>query len=402
MAEKEVKALYSNLKGVDTKQNLVDMPFHSNIAVASNELFLRTTINRNLEKLLANDVYLYSKISSIGSDNLFSIQLYRETKSYSKGDVVLYMEYADEAKTRIDNVYILQSLIDNNENRPTYDYVDAYLKDFTNSGWQEPNPFFSLYQSTDDEINLSSFISASVDSKFHLSHELDLTYHRYGQLDYDTLSSKLLLNDVSNIADEREELFWDYEVSKVSDRNFNGFCRKWGNGVLEYDLTFCLGDEMKQVKTIKQDGTIEVNNFLKVNSLIPLSDDTFNNDDYFLDTDAYYIFNKSGSETQYVKNGIAQTNVTDQVNAYHGTLKFPIPFIDTNYMVFANGFNKQPNGFVQSPNAITFLNRKLDSITCLLVIPNYNGVTDIEQLILSRNVFQCQIIGRWKKKAAKL
>lgn len=374
----------------------VRIPFDKNIAVSSNEMFLRATINRNLEKLLKNDLHLAKIIDSYGSGNEFSIQIYKDTRIYAKGDVVIYPEYNKE-KTEILNIYLLESLVDNNKQVPEYEIVNSYVKDFVNSGWKEANPFFSIYNSTDDVLNISSFLEYAISDKFYLSHEADVQYHKFGEISEDTLSAKLLLKDLSNISDLRSKLFWAYETKKIEDDNFIGIYKKWGNGVLEYDLTFCLGDSVQTEKTIAPDGSIVTTNYIKANSFIPLSVNGFNNDDYFLNEDSYRIFNKTGSTVKYgLEEKIPQTNINAQVNTYTGTIKFPIPFIDDAYMVFASSSTADSAGHSQSPNTIIFSNRQKESITAIYVIPNYNGIENIEQVILRNNVFQCQIIGRWK------
>ena len=375
----------------------VKIPFDKNITVASNEMFLRTTINRNLEKLLKNDLALSKIIDNYGSGSEFSIQIYKNTRVYAKGDVVIYPEYNEE-QTTILNVYLLESLIDNNANKPSYERIETFIKDFSASGWREANPLFSIFNSNDEDLNISAFLEYAISDKFQLSHENDLEYHRFGAISEDTLSTKLLLNDFSNISDSRNGPFWPYEIGKASAGNYSGTYKKWGNGVLEYDLTFCLGDSIQVEKTIDENGNIKTTNYIKANSFVPLSTSNFNNDDYFLNAESYRIFNLAGSSEKYLSpdGKIAQTNINAQVNTYTGTIVFPIPFIDEQYMVFTSSTSTQPSGKSQSPNTLTFSNRMKESITVVYVIPNYNGISNLEEVILKNNVFQCQIIGRWK------
>lgn len=373
----------------------VDIPYNKNILVSSNELFLRATINRNLEKLLANDVYLRNKISNYGTSDEFAIQIYKETKIYNKGDAVIYPEY-DEEKTKILNIYLLECIKDENEKDPSYEIINDFIKDFTKSGWRDVNPLFAIYNSFDDKVNISSFLEYAISDKFHLSHELDLSCHKFGELRTENdLSSKILLKDLSNISDYRDSLFWAYEIGKVSGGNSKGMYKKWGNGVLEYDLTFSLSGEPQVEKTIAEDGSIKVTSYIRANSLVPLSSSDFNNDDYFLNEASYTIFNRLGTSDKYKLGGIEQTNINNQVNTYHVTIYFPIPFIDENYMIFTSS-TATDSGKSQSPNTITFTNRQKHSVTPVYVIPNYNNVEDIRAVILQNNSFQCQIIGRWK------
>ena len=74
---------------MDINLSSANIPFDKNIDVAANELFLRVTINRNLEKLLQNDITLAKKIEQQGTTDNFAIQFYKDTRIYNKDDIVL-------------------------------------------------------------------------------------------------------------------------------------------------------------------------------------------------------------------------------------------------------------------------------------------------------------------------
>ena len=373
----------------------INIPFNRNLNVATNEMYLRATINRNLEKLLKNDLALAKIVEEYSEHKIFSIETYKEDTVYSKGDIVVFIEY-NYKKRSILNLYLLESMEDSNSNVPEYEISDGYIKDFSKSGWKNLNPFFSIFSaSSDDETNLSAFIESSLSGKFHEEHELDKQLHKFGELSKESINEKVLLSDFSNISDSRDKLFWAYETGNVVEENCSGTYKKWGNGLIEYDLTFCLGDSVKKVQTISENGDVVITNFIQANSLTPLSSGDFNNDDYFLDRSAYTIFNRSCSDKNYIVDGIPQTNVDSQMNVYHGTIHFPIPFIDGQYMIFTSS-SADSSGKSQSTNTLAFLNRKKDSVTAMLAIPNYNSIKNIEEILLHKNVFQCQILGRWK------
>lgn len=374
-------------------RSLVDIPNYRNLMVSSNELFLRETINRTLEKLIENDAVLQKKINDYGTAALFSILPYREGYVYSRGDVVVFI---DEDDGQIKNIYLLECEADGNAEKPSYEIVDGFISDFSKSGWKNLNDFFSIYNSTDEEINLSSFVEHSMSSNFSLSHDDDLKYHKFGEIHVDTISEKLLKKDFSNVDDYHGSPYWSYETKKIASNNFVGYCKKWGCGVLEYDLTYCLGDSLAVEKTIASDGSVAVASAVKVNSLVPLSTSSFDNDDYFLREEDYFVFNKAGDSKRHVVGNMVQTNVTEEVNVYHGTIVFPIPFIDESYMIFTSERTKDADGKAQSPNTVAFTNRQKQSVTAVYAIPNYNAVPNIDELLLRTNVFQCQIIGRWK------
>ena len=375
--------------------NTISIPFNRDLNVATNEMYLRATINRNLERLLKNDLALEKVVENFSEHKVFSIEAYKEDTTYSKGDIVVYVEFSYK-KRSILNLYLLESMEDFNEKTPTYEISDGFIKDFSKSGWKNLNPFFSIFSSPpNDETNLSSFIESSLSGKFHEEHELNKDFHKFGELTRELVEEKVLLSDFSNISDTRDKLFWAYEISSVSYDNCSGTYKKWGNGLIEYDLTFCLGDSIKKVQTISENGDVTITDYIRANSLIPLSSNEFNNDDYFLDKNSYSIFNRLCSDKNYIVNGIPQTNVDERMNVYHGTIHFPIPFIDEQYMIFTSS-TSNPSGKSQSTNTLAFLNRKKDSITAMLAIPNYNGLKNIEETLLHKNVFQCQILGRWK------
>ena len=379
---------------MDINLSSANIPFDKNIDVAANELFLRVTINRNLEKLLQNDITLAKKIEQQGTTDNFAIQFYKDTRIYNKDDIVLYYEYEADNNT-IDNIYILQSLSNDNATQPRYEIIDSYIKDFNKSGWKDINPLFSIYNSNTPSVDIASCLDDAILNKFYLSHEMDLDYHKFGELTESNLSSKILLKDISNISDKRNQLFFPYENGSVSSDNLSGTYKKWGNGVLEYNLTFKLGDIFQKEMIIDENGDVKELSYIKVNSLIPLSSDEFNNDDYFLNESAYSIFNKNGTTDKYKLNDTYQTNINDKVNTYHCNLEFPIHFIDSNYMIFYNTPTLNSSGISQSINTLSFINRKNESITVVYIIPNYNN-KPIENVLLQNNLFQCQIIGRWK------
>lgn len=375
----------------------VSLPYDYHIDVASNEFFLRATINRNLEKLLKNDILLASKIEEYGTGSEFSIECWKYSRIYNKGDAVVYIEF-NSNKTEILNLYLLRCIRDNNTEEPSYEIVDNFIREFKKSGWEDTNPLFALYNSTDKKINLSTFIDYSISNKFYLSHEADIEYHKFGELSSTAeLSSKILLNDMSNIADNHIGPKFAYEVFLINENNLCGVGKKWGNGVIEYDLTFSLNGTSHIEKEISENGEIIDKIFYKVNSFVPLSNDLINNDDYFLSAADYNIFTIKGNKAIYEVNGIEQANVSHVVNTYHGSIVFPIPFIDTNYMIYVSNSTKNMSGKSQSPNTITFANRQKESITAIYVIPNYSNLDKIEEVLLENNLFQCQIIGKWKK-----
>lgn len=124
--------------------------------------------------------------------------------------------------------------------------------------------------------------------------------------------------------------------------------RKWDNGLLEYDLTFRLGYVSSD---IAGKDLISANNLI-----VPHRN---NNYLYFKDDSDYAMFNKGG-EGYVVTSSSKQVNLNSYMNAYTGTIKFPEPFRDLNYMVFTtNVKNIETEAYSLKSESITEHDKRL-------------------------------------------
>ena len=369
--------------------NVGDIPFSKNIDVATNELFLRSTINRNTERLLSNDLYLYDFVVRFKENGDYTILPWKASTEYCLGDVVVYTEY-NRDKDAILNLYLLQCTVDGNVAEPQKRIIDGYVADFSDSGWNNLNPFLALFYSEDPESNLSNYLAGVVSNRFELSHELDPKYHKFGNLEEHALSDVALNSSATNIADERDCGYWPYETIEVKTDAYSGTMRKWGMGLVEYDLTCKLVGSQK-VTRINSEGDIETVNYLAANAYSPISSEL--NDNYFMNRSAYSIFMKNGDPHIVDINGVMQTNLLSTVNMYHGKIEFPIPFADTNYMMFVSPTTDGSE--IGSPCALTFADKTEKSIEMVYAIPNYNELP-MEEIALKHNEFQCQVVGKWR------
>ena len=409
------------------------VPFLNNVDLAYNEVITNTSLNRNFEKLLSNDVYLiekaeteYSKIDFIGE--------YVPGHTYNKGDVVIYIEERyDEKKNAdgdtirsvhtVENLFILKSLIDNNDNKPEYEIVEG-LYYFNASGWKNENNIGSVFftQEEDnedtgrfkDKTNLNQYLEPNISSDLYLGHEINKEKHRFGELSYKTgddndISNKILLKDFSNINPNRKYYFWPgntYPISRLMNlaASSTGILpestfRYWQNGIIEYSFAYVFtSNEIVVLDDAGNRATSSIElypNTLHIDSSVgnPDSSDYNENYKYFNSPADFQIFKQNGSGLMQEYGQTRQKNVLPYQNVYSTTLKFPIEFLDLNYMTFNMSVSKN-NTSRQSVNAITFVNKTRKSISPIFVVANPDSEKLEDSVLIKNTKFYCQIIGK--------
>ena len=96
---------------------------------------------------------LTEEVEKLSNGESLSLTLWDPNISYNKGDVVVF--FKEESKqTSVEQgkreyVFILVSLIDNNDNIPNYDIVE-HIPVFTKSKWQLINPLSYLLQNLNE------------------------------------------------------------------------------------------------------------------------------------------------------------------------------------------------------------------------------------------------------------
>lgn len=302
------------------------LPASSYIDIAPNEYVTKYSINRNFEKLLSNDFYLYETYSTSTNpstsptEKLKKAQTYNKLKTYNAGDFVFYKIKKDDTK-----FYILSSVQGSNSHKPTVrkNVVtnDLYV---VNSDWWvivgiDPAKGNSLPK---DQVDMHVADSLALFQANHERNTEELSAHPIQRLGIQ--QSEKAFRTLENISEERQVFQYpSYIQSLVGDNTvYQGYMRKWDNGLLEYDLTFRLG--YINSDTAGKD-LISANNLI-----VPHRN---NNYLYFKDDSDYAIFNKGG-EGYVVTPSSKQVNLNPHMNAYTGTIKFPEPFRDLNYMMF--------------------------------------------------------------------
>lgn len=377
------------------------------IDIGSNEIITKTSINRNLYKLLSNDINL-SENSEDLYKNLKRLAPFVEKHVYNKGDLVLFLDeththegFVDD-KIIINNLYLLRSLQDNNTSIPKKYLVES-VPTFDDSGWHNENSFGSVFYN--DNL-LSTFVHIYLKDQTYELHSLNPKYHKHGVLStLNDVQTKVLSVSMTNGMPERARIPFPTFCGQLHTEGniINGFYKKWDTGLLEYNITYKLGDTSTYKHLLTQNNNVEEFKVLSSNSVFiqdnhMLSDDNYNeNNRYFLNKDDFSIFQIPNNNKITYVNKIRQANLNPYINVFTGTINFPIKFRDLNYMVFnsntaANRYGKSiinPN-----VNTITYVNKTVKSITAILVLNSFDNTDD--PVGLSKNEFQCQIIGRWK------
>lgn len=429
-----------------------------NVRVASNELLLRATINRNLKRLLDNDIALLSNANEV-YHGLYRIMPYEYGKVYSKNELAWFADFycvdsnkplydeavknyekeiypdlsADtfakhkrEAKQtgKVDwekdaekelkqkdaeereklkdkfwttTLYLLRSLKSGNDNPPEMTLID-YIPTFDASGWKNEFPFGAIY--TD---YFTEFTAYNLKKQLSKMHEVIKKYHPFGELSsYNEIPNKVLKTDISNIDPHRTHTFFPGETGTIEEMNsiMSGTYRKYDCGLLEYDLIFKLGDNKGTYAAYNPDGSLITIDNVDVNYLDLKNTETkdnlsCDNTPYYLSDDDSTIFKLAGSK-HHTEGNIKQNGLNTVVNTYSGTIRFPIPFKDTNYMIFGSGIasitsDAEDEVMMQNVNTIVYTNKAKQSVTAVMIVPSY----DDHIKVLSNNRFRCQIIGRW-------
>lgn len=415
------------------------------IGIASNELNLTYVVNRNFLKLLDNDKKIMSNINKV-RNGMYRIMPWNSETTYSKNDFVWYWEtYPNPISAETFNLkylsilnevelnggewteeyelsaqalsatycttslFLLRSTRNNNTVHPKMT-IDKNMVGrrgfmvplFDASGWHNENPMGTIY--TD---YFPVYIKELVDNHIYEIHENTERYHKFGTLSaYSDMDVKVLKTDVSNLDPDRKGFHFPYHTWTLEGTNtiLNGQARKWDCGLLEYTIEFKLGTDEEVPDSYNEDGSVrsldQIDiNYLNLRPRVTQEDDelVYDNRDYYLDESDADIF-KIPDGTTRVMNGIVHQNTNSKLNALMGTIRFPEPFIDTNYTIF---LQTPPcvclvggDTVEQNVNQMIFVNKSRKSVAALLIIPTYEGA---EPKLLYTNRFRMQVSGRWKK-----
>ena len=144
-----------------------------NVSVAPNEIMMNHVINRNLIKLIDNDVNLQNYYTMIL--NSLNISDFDEKNvPYKIGSLVWYRLN--------DNLFLLKCIRQENE----VPYLNSN-DEFVDSGWKNMNDNLNILS-----YGVASALSGRVDIKF-TEHQDSKLYHKFGKIQNDNVDEMLRL-----------------------------------------------------------------------------------------------------------------------------------------------------------------------------------------------------------------
>lgn len=378
-----------------------------NLDVGSNEYASKYSVNRILDKLLENDKLLEDFYREVFGS--FLIYEYQPNETYYYNDLVWFMSSAKKP-------YILRCI----KSEVVGDLSRWSEGDvFENYGWKDLNPDIDVLSEFGLEKKMSSWIA----KKFK-AHQDNTSLHPLGKISYGMtkpstdITTKVAVRDMSNLDSSREQSFFPYQTTylKTSSTSpiIGGYCRKYDNGLLEYDIIFRLSyyGEAEVDKDYGISASIlSCNNLDLANSRA--------DEKYFYETDDIQMFNSQGNTDSKYESEIGDTRQrcrNDYVNVYHATIDFavaantistPSPtFVnDASYMIFSGDVMCQSRDtslqtFGIGANQLVFTQKRAGSFVALLVAyPNQKFSTsgyNAANSGIEANSFHCSLVGRWK------
>lgn len=371
------------------------------VDVSNNEPIVTHTINRNIEKLLQNDLALNEVFSSIFGAT--AVSEYIEGNTYKFNDLVWFI---DDDK----QLYILRSLADGNKNKPRKPFIDY--------DWNDENVYVDLVQN-----GLEVIIRQHQANKL-LQHEhnaiqfedTQTKFHKYGAISEDDVDLRIMRADISNASARRSAAFYPYktisilkEQPELSNVILDGYCRVWDCGLLEYDIVYQFGYAGEEIYNGVRYTTLSCNNVEfednsgKSKAALDYSDNT----KYFNSTEDYSIFKYENTDENNfsIVGSSIQRNRNDAVNTYFAKIKFldNYYFKNDKYMIFGSGvlseFRDTKTGNIcPNSNTITYCDKSRSAVTAILVTfpedhtykePGYNAKNGG----IAVNSYHCKIIG---------
>lgn len=307
-------------------------------------------------------------------------------------------------------LFLLRCVRNDNRNPPE---TGNLYRTFEENGWKNEN------EQPDVKALMNGILSRLVNVYFarHVQ-----AMHRFGKLVSDAgsqdsanmVGKKVLRSDFSNIDRSRARNLYPYKTTFMNvdgrDRTVvSGQCRQYENGLMEYDIVFRLGfvgraDSDGMSVDVLSCNDVAINTYVGGSATARTRTD---NAQYFLSRNDYSIFRMAAGDAPLssVIDDTVQGNRNDYVNTYSGTIEFPVPFVDRNYMIFASDVTCQDRDVsaatvTPSQNAMAWVNKSQRSVTPMYIVfedashdaPGYNSTRSG----LVSNSFHCRIVGKWK------
>lgn len=378
-----------------------------NLDVGSNEYATKYSVNRILNWLLENDKLLEDFYREVFGS--FLIYEYQPNETYYYNDLVWFMSGDREP-------YILRCI-----KSEVKSDLSQWSKGqaFENYGWKDLNPDVNIL----NEFGLEKKMSAWIAKKFK-AHQDDESMHPLGRMSYGMkkpstdITTKVALRDMSNLDGSREQTFFPYQTTYLKTRELSpiidGYCRKYDNGLLEYDIVFRLS--YAGVAEVDEDYGISAT-IVNCNSLDLAN--AHDDEKYFYAVNDTEIFNNKNANESKEESEIGDTRQrarNDFVNVYHATIDFSTAAsnIDTpnpkfmnadSYMIFSGDIMCQTRDATTQTievgaNQMIFTQKRAGSFVAMLVTyPNQKFSTsgyNAKNGGIEANSFHCTLVGRWK------
>lgn len=337
---------------------------------------------------------LTEEVEKLSDGGSLSLTLWDPNISYGKGDVVVY--FKEESKQtsaeqgKREYVFILVSLIDNNDNIPNYDIVE-HIPVFTKSKWQLINPLSYLLQNLNElrDVVLGVF-KEMIDA--HVKEE-------HGLVGSEDIVNNLVRKDYSNLQTPWEVGKYSLlnSTERISQVGWTGRKTKSTNGIMEYTIKYGFDIQVNQEVKIKG------NRYFHQRSPIwDESDDTIFSKKY-IEEDMFSLALKSGQNFNNLRYG---------TNVFFREIALPEAFANDEYCVFFDTYGSGDFVFgydkfdIESRNEPVYdtvismpmlMNKSASGFTIVLPIHTYfNSMQKFNIGVPWKNQFRVQVIGRYK------
>ena len=319
------------------------------------------SINRVLEHLLANDEELYTKLSESGFKH--SVVEWRKSTTYHPGDVVCYV---GKPKQNLTIGYLL-ACCDTTSAEPLA-VLRNDLKELKNCGWK-------LIHETTAYLNDSDLLKREIlePAAEQAIDEHEENKPHFGRVitKVDDFANIFLKNDLSNFTSAKTMTGTFTAGSRLTgeyDEQFKKYTCTTTDGVTELEMTFSFDT------TANQDIEILNSRYYYERNTVKDKSDAFIFGSYY---------GESNKDVE-LSNGLLYKNIRmPGTNVFSTTLKFPVTFTDTTYMLFPSSYLTDQFIFGKSMWELThrtegnnasfvgsmmFMNKTTSSVTVVLPI----------------------------------
>lgn len=392
-----------------------------NLDVASNEYATKYSAQRIFNKLLENDRCLeefYNKV--FGNAQIYQYQYGTE---YKYNDLVWFVDKNRDLsilRFNRNSTKSLNSGFRNLNSWTRHSYVDGALQ-YTSPvqyGWVDLNPEIDILRDFGLDKAMSTFLTRAFKQ-----HTDDETKHPYGKISYSgnlttDIENKIARSDLANVNSHRESTFFPYHTFYLApgkdDPIMSGSCRRYDNGLLEYDLVFRLSYAGNQLV----DSEYNIYSDVLSANMLDLAKNNMDDSYYLAYNDASILMPRNVQIGEAEVGDTVQRNRNDYVNVYSAYIDFAdavgdnvfgldVKFKDSSsYMIFSSDVVCQDNdsnagAMHLNPNQLCFCQKTPQSFCAFLVTYGKMSKTtkagyNAAQGGLQSNSFHCKLVGTYR------